>query len=258
MSCRSLASLWVGEGLAVFRGPTWGPQHLLPKYREVPHPDPPPQAGFLSGLEGRGVVGRGWAGAPCLLSLSLALLQVFYPRESFSHPYSLRLLCEQVRAPPTCNRYRQATHTWTLAAFQAPPPLCNPRNTSVSKGPYWPTTRIESSVPSPQHRRFFLVLVPLSPLDDPGLCQHPRSPGASQVLLPQGSFFPLPKEQQAFGGGRWGIWRPREASLPSLLHLHPWALQLFLCAWLLLGWSLALGPGGDHLALTPDPQGHLF
>lgn len=53
-------------------------------------------------------MGGEWAGAPGPPSLPHAFLQVFYPRENFSHPYSLRLLCEQVRARLTCDMYSQS------------------------------------------------------------------------------------------------------------------------------------------------------
>lgn len=75
------------------------------------HIQTPPPLPTSSGLEEGSGTGGGWAGAPCPLSLSHAFFQVFYPRENFSHPYSLRLLCEQVRARPTCDTYRQSAPT---------------------------------------------------------------------------------------------------------------------------------------------------
>lgn len=71
--------------------------------------------------------------------------------------------------------------------------------------------------------------------------------GLPQVSLLQGSLSPLTKEQQVVGS------LGSESPGPSLLCLRPAALAL----WLLPRWALASGPGGDHLALLPDPEGHL-
>lgn len=86
----------------------------------------------------------GWRGhRPGALSLSPALAQVFYPRENFSHPYCLRLLCEQVRAQPTWDLYRQTAPTpgrraaplaGTLVCFKPCLRLFNPPNIPQNKG----------------------------------------------------------------------------------------------------------------------------
>ena len=79
-----------------------------------------------------GEVGRepGWRGGPPRpLSVSRAPVQVFYPRENFSHPYCLRLLCEQVSTQPHWGMCRQTTlptpgQATTVGRWRVSSPAC--------------------------------------------------------------------------------------------------------------------------------------
>lgn len=98
---RKEVGMRAGEGVAGCAGPRWGTPVSVPHAQTRGAAAPRPRRGIFCLAWKAGGEGREGAVRDAMPTLALlALLQVFYPRENFSHPYNLRLLCEQVRGSP--------------------------------------------------------------------------------------------------------------------------------------------------------------